>query len=133
MDEAVAQFLSTGTVVLAGVCIVGSFFIRRIVETAVPSVRQTADENSPKTSYPNALSRWWNQVILYSIPVIVGCLVGLIQVEFIFGSQINTLSGRVFYGMVVGFFSGFLYKIFRRALASKAGIELPSTPPLPPG
>jgi hypothetical protein len=121
MDQAIQQFLQTGTLVLAFAVFIATFFVRRIVETAVPNLAKKTD----KGNYSSKFAMWWNQVILYAIPVTIGALIGLMNIPFLFGDQIQTMGGRCFFGAVVGWFSSFMYKIFRRVLAKNVDVEEP--------
>jgi hypothetical protein len=125
MDEAITQLLNIGTAVFAVAIVVVTFFIRRGIETAWPSLRKKADENAPNVSYSTTASRWYQQVLLYAIPVVVGVGLGLLDVPLLVPEDLRTLGGRIFYGMVSGWFSSATYKVIKR-LFSQKGIELPS-------
>lgn len=129
MDQIVQQLLSTGTVVLACAVFIATFFVRRIVETAVPKLAKKADENEKGATYETAFARWWNQVILYAIPVVFGALVGIANIPYVFGEEITTMPGRCLYGGVVGWFASFFYKLLRKALVKHVGVEEPEAPP----
>lgn len=123
MDQAIQQFLQTGTLVLAFAVFIATFFVRRIVETAVPKLAKKSDENEKGATYESAFARWWNQVILYAIPVILGSVSGLINMPFIFGENIETTAGRCFFGAVVGWLSSFFYKVFRKLMVKHIDVE----------
>jgi hypothetical protein len=125
MDEAISQLLNVGTAIFAVSIVVVTFFIRRGIETAWPSLRKKADENSPSVTYSTAAARWYQQVFLYAIPVLVGLGLGLLDVPFLVPEDLRTLGGRIFYGMVSGWFSSATYKVIKRLFAQR-GIELPS-------
>lgn len=134
MDNAVDLLLRQGTVALAVVVVIGTFFVRRIVETAVPSIKQKAHENSPEVTYPTKLSEWWNKVILYSVPPGLGGLLGIFSIPFIFSpTDFTTMGGRIIFGVGVGWFSSFIYKVLKKMISKTTGVELPSgsTPPPP--
>lgn len=128
MDEAISNFLQYGTLILACAVYIITFLIRRITETAIPSIKKQADANDPKLSYKTAFSRWWNEVILYVLPIIVGCLFGLVKAPFMFGDDVKTVSGRIIVGGVIGWLSSFLYKVVKKLLVSKTGIDASSLP-----
>lgn len=129
MDQALNYFLRPGTLALAFAVYILTFFVRSAIETAFPILAKQADENEMKITYTTSFSRWYNQVILYAIPVIVGISIGVLDIPFIFGSDIKTLIGRCFFGGVVGWFSSFFYKVFKRAVAKSTGINVDSIPP----
>jgi hypothetical protein len=132
MDSAIEQLLSLGTMVFAVSIVIATFFIRRVVETKWPALRKKADENAPVITYSTPFARWYQTVILYAIPVVVGGLLGLLKITYFFPADIVTPGGRLFYGGVVGWFSSAIYKVVKKALASK-GVELPgSLVPGPP-
>ena len=142
MDEAVSHLLSTGAMILGMLTFIGTFLLRRIVETAVPSAKKKADANEAGITYMTGFSRWWNEVILYALPAIVGACIGIANIEMIFTEVgFNSLSGRVVFGGVVGFFSGFIYKVVRKILKKTTGVDFAperggsiaaSAPPPPP-
>jgi hypothetical protein len=135
MDQAVNQFFTAGTAVLALSVVIFTFFIRRIVETAVPSVKKAADENQPAVTYKTQFARWWNQVILYAIPVVVGAGIGLLHVPYLFSVEGigDSASSRVFFGGVVGWLSSYVYKIIRMTLKKKTGIDIQPSASIMPG
>lgn len=117
MEQAATKLMSMSSVYLAIAVVIITFFIRRIVETALPSARDT----DPQTNF----GKWWQGVILYALPVGFGALLavgdafsGLNVVE---GGQ--TMGGQIIYGGIVGWFSGFLYKVFRKTLRKRTGID----------
>ncbi len=127
MDGVVSQFLSKGTAIIAIVVVIAGFFIKRIVEMVWPNLRPVANEMSSKPMYKNKASLWWNQIGLYALPVLIGMLFGfLVKEEFLFGSDIKTTSGRVFYAGCVGWFADFLYEVVQKALLKSTGVSLPN-------
>lgn len=132
MDQALSQLLNLGTAVFAVAIVVATFFIRRGIETAWPSLRKKADENAPATTYSTTAARWYQQLGLYTIPVVVGMGLGIVDIPFLFPEGLRTLGGRVFFGAVTGWLSSAVYKVVRRVAAQKVGIELPSVSSFPP-
>lgn len=143
MEDVVSQFLSKGTAIIAITVVILVFFTKRIVEMVWPKLRPLANEMDQKPMYTNKAALWWNQIGLYALPVVIGALLGLfINEPFIFGEDIKTTSGRVFYAGVVGWFADFLYEVVQKVLQQKTGVSLPNpdertpsvspTPP-PPG
>lgn len=125
MDEAVKLLLSAGALILGLTTFIGTFIVRRIVETAVPSARKQVDANAPGTTYLTTFSRWWNEVILYALPAVVGGICGMVNLGEALGSDTGTsVWGRLFFGAVVGFFSGFIYKVARKLLKKTTGVDL---------
>jgi hypothetical protein len=128
MDDALNHLMSIGAVMLAMVSVIGTFLIRRIVETASPGLRKLTDANDPGLTYGSTGARWWNEVALYALPPAVGGLISLSNIPYIFGDLgIETTGGRVIFGIVTGFFSGFLYKVFRKGAKRVTGVDIEPT------
>jgi len=144
MEEAISQFFTggsrpsnaalAGTAVLALSIVIVTFFVRRIVETAVPTAKKQNDENHPGITYMTTFARWWNSVILYAIPVVVGGAIGWAHVPYLFSVEgLDTVSSRIFFGGVVGWLSSFFYKVIRMTLKKKTGVDINPTPSVMPG
>lgn len=118
----ISSFVTLGTGALGVVIVIITGLIRKVVETAVPTIKQKAHEDAKEATYGNALSRWYNKVIVYYIPAVVGGLIGIANVPFLFG-DLKTIGGRVFFGVIIGWFSRDIYK-FVRALLKKQGVEI---------
>jgi hypothetical protein len=124
MDDALTQLMHTGTVVFGVAVVVITFFIRRLVETSFPSVGKKADENHPDTTYLTTFARYWNQVILYILPPLVGILIGLFDIPYLHGDEgPSTMGGRIFAGIFVGGMSAMVYKTVKK----RWGIDLDQT------
>lgn len=120
---------SPGTLIVSMVCVIGTFFVRQVVETAVPNLKKASDENDlSKATYPTQFARWWNKVILHALPVTIGGLCGLAPSEWLF-PEVDTPGARVMVGIVLGWFSTFTYKVIRKIIEQKAGVEIKSGPP----
>ncbi len=134
MDQILDQFLNVGTIVLAVSVVILTFVVRRVVETAMPSLKKQADENAPQVTYATTLARWYQQLILYIIPVVVGGVIGWCNVPYFFNAEeLTTTGSRVFFGGVVGWFSSFIYKAVRMALRKKVGIDIDPSSSMIPG
>ena len=96
-------------------CYVLTLVIRRIVETAKPTLRIKP--------YAFTFSRWWNQVILYVLPILLGSLgaIGL-RGTTVMPEGVESFKAAVVYGMVLGSMSSMLYKILRMLIMKKAGV-----------
>lgn len=133
MDEVVSQLLSYKTVILMVAVTIGTFFTRRVVETAAPTLKQVASEMDRAPMYPNQWAVWWNGVIIYLIPVILGAVLAL-SVKDLVVLDFASKSGLAMYGSTCGWFSATGYKILRKVLQARVGVELPggTDPPPPP-
>lgn len=136
--DIVSLFTRPGTYVLGISIFIATFFFRKIVETLVPRLKKQADENAPGVTYLTATARWWNDVFLHLLPVLAGAVSGIMRSEFFFAG-IGDKGGRVLFGIVVGWFSSFLYKLLQRVIQQRLGVNISpdadSTrpPPLPTG
>lgn len=126
--DIIALLTRPGTYVLGIAIFILVFFIKRVVEGALPRLKKQHDENSPKVTYLTTGARWWNEVILYLLPVLLGALAGAFLKSDFFFDAIGDKGGRIGFGGGVGWFSGFLYKLLKKLIWQKFGLELtPST------
>ena len=132
MDQALDQLEQTSTIIFGACIVLLTFFIRRLVETTFPSLRKKADENAPMAIYEHTMSRYWNQVILYALPSILGSLIALFNIPYLYGDPgPKTLGGRVFMGIFVGGASAFVYKAVKKrwGIDLNTGLKPSSFPP----
>lgn len=115
-----SQIMRPGTFAMAVAVFIATFFTRRVVELLVPLLKHPKDA----AKYSSKLSLWWNGVILYAIPVVFGGLFSLSKSVWLFG-EIDTFGSKMMFGAGVGWFASFLYKIFRKLILQKTGVELP--------
>lgn len=117
-----------GTFTLGLSVAIVTFFIRRIVENRWPSLKKLVDANVPGLTYATPMSRWWNEVILYLIPVVLGCALSFTHDPFLFGS-ITSPFVQFMVGGGVAWFAGTIYKIIRKVLSAKFGVSESLMPP----
>lgn len=127
MEEITSQVLRPGTFAVAVAVVVFTFFIRRVVETVRPELKKQADANAKEITYLTPLARWWNTVILYAIPVVLGAGTALIGSDFIHG-DIKDVGGRLLFQGGVGWFASFMYKILRKLILQKTGVDIQPGP-----
>lgn len=137
MDEFITHMLSMQSVYLMTAIIGTTWIIRRVAETAFPALRKNADANHPDVTYATAWSRWWNEVILYLIPMGVGLSSAVNRIAIFHGDDavFEGIASRAVYGFVLAFMSGTLYKVLNKAFKARTGMNLPgaaSSPPPPP-
>lgn len=133
MEEITTQILRPGTFAVAVAVVVLTFFIRRIVETAHPIWKKGVNENAPGATYLTRMAMWWNTVILYAIPVLLGASTAFMNSEFLHGG-ISDFGGRLLFQGGVGWFASFLYKVLRKVILNKTGVDIkPSSFPPPAG
>ncbi|MFA5202888.1 MAG: hypothetical protein WC708_00530 [Lentisphaeria bacterium] len=121
--DIIGLFTRPGTYILGVGIFIVVFMIRKIVESAWPKLKKQADANDPKLTYLTSMARWWNEVILYLLPVILGSFCGLIKSDFLFAG-IGVKGGKIIFGAVVGWFASFLYKLLRRVIKQKTGVDI---------
>lgn len=130
MDQFYEQLLYRETIYLAFIVVIGTFFIRRIVETAVPSCRDKAN-GKLGSEYQTKFGLWWNSVVLYSIPVILGAFVAWVAFGTYTPENIKSSSSALVWGAVIGWCSSFIYKVVRKFLKKKTGVDLTPGPAEP--
>lgn len=121
MDEALTNFIGWHTLIFGLACWILTFFTRRITETAVPTLKKAVDANKEGVTYKTTFARWWNEVILYGLPVFWGGLSATLA-RYPFPEAPLSFSARLFFGIVVGFFSGFIYKVLKKIILKKFDI-----------
>ena len=119
--DILALLTRPGTYVLGIAVYVLTFFTRKVVEILWPSLKKQADANSPGITYLTTASRWWNEVILYAIPVAYGAAACIFQSQFLFEGIDG--GAQFMYGAGVGWFSSFLYKALRKAIKNKVDLK----------
>lgn len=109
------------------VCIIGvccyflALITRRIFEAGFVCLKATGDPAKP---YKTTMSRWWNEVILYTLPVIYGNVVCLLLYKTtFFPDGYQSWQAAMVLGTATGFMSGFLYKVAKRLILRDAGVE----------
>lgn len=122
MENALTNFLGWHTLIFGLMCWILTFLTRRIVETAMPHLKKSADANHGDITYKTTFARWWGEVILYILPVAWGSLAASVATMYPFPEGLTSLSARLFFGIVVGFFSGFIYKVTKKVVLKKFDI-----------
>jgi len=121
MDDLMKMIFRPGTLVLAIAIYASTHIFRRIVETARPGLKRQATEMDKAAMYGSKMAMWWNEVVLYAMPVIAGAGFAFWPSEFLFGAELAT-KDRAMLACGVGWFSGTVYKAIRKALMAKAGL-----------
>jgi hypothetical protein len=122
MDQALTNFISWHTLVFGLACWILTFLSRRITETALPHLKKQVDANQEGATYKTTFARWWNEVLLYVLPVAWGGLSASLATFYPFPEGVSSFSARLFFGIVTGFFSGFIYKILKKIILKKFDI-----------
>jgi hypothetical protein len=134
LQDLTSLILRPGTFAISVAVVILTFFAKRIVELALPQWKATTvltDTPSPDPkellkahTYKSRPAMWWNEVILYAIPVTFGALIGLMRSEFLHGPANAELGARIMWSAGVGWFSSFFYTILRRVLLQKTGVDI---------
>jgi len=122
MEQITSQVLRPGTFAVGVAVVILTFFIRRIVETVWPVLKKQAGGNEPGPTYLTRFSMWWNTVILYAIPVVLGASAAFIHSDFLHG-DIKDFGGRLLFQAGVGWFSSFMYKVLRKVILNRTGVD----------
>lgn len=122
--DIIALLTRSGTYTLSLAVFIITWIVRKTVENIWPNLQKQGDANAAKITYCTRMSRWWNEVLLYIIPVAIGGLFGLcVNSTFLFG-DINQMSTKVTLGGVVGWLASFMYKVLRKVVKQRLGVDI---------
>jgi len=127
MEEITSQILRPGTFAVAVAVVILTFFIRRIIEMQWPHLKKNEDKDTGKVSYTTKFAMWWNSVILYAIPVLLGASTAFFSSTFLHGG-ITDMGGRLLFQGGVGWFASFMYKVLRKVILKKTGVDIQPGP-----
>lgn len=68
-------------------------------------------------------SLFWRDVFLPIAPIVNGALFGYFIKSFPYPPVINDISSRVLFGLVAGMFSGVIYRMLKKFILARTGIE----------
>lgn len=80
-------------------------------------VRNFIDYNLNKYKFAKYKKLFYD-VILPSFPIGAGTLIAYLATKYPYPPEVTGASGRIFFGMVAGLFSGFVYRLFKSLLLS---------------
>jgi len=127
MEEITSQILRPGTFAVAVAVVILTFFLRRIIETVWPVLQKGSEPNEKGLTYLTPMAMWWNTVILYAIPVLLGAGAACINSDFLHG-DIKDFGGRLLFQAGVGWFASFMYKVLRKVILKKTGVDIQPGP-----
>ena len=122
MDALLKNLSIPGVIALAVMVVICVFFTRRITELTWPHLKK-------KNPYVTRFAQWYNQVILYAIPLAYGALFAAIPSKFLFG-DVEGYFSKLFAACTVAWFSGFLYKVFKKLILKNydVDVKIPESP-----
>jgi hypothetical protein len=109
MDQMLSTLFSWQFLILSFGLYAITTVIRRIVEFVLDNPKVPASKTS----------KLWTELLLPVGPILNGALVGWLVKSFPYPEGISSTSGRVFFGLVAGFFSAKMYRILKSFIKSK--------------
>lgn len=67
---------------------------------------------------------YWSEIVLPILPPVLGALIALVAVSYPYPEIVKTAGVRVFYGLGMGFFSGWAYRVFKSVLKKLTGVDV---------
>ena len=123
MDNILQALLSWQFVLFALAISAFTFVAKQIVEFAI-------DNPSSPTGNMSKNGRFWTQLVLPILPVVLGGSAGYLAKMYPFPDGISSGSARIAFGLVAGLLSGLVYRVIRGTLANKlAGLVDPTDKP----
>lgn len=92
-----------------------TFVVRKIAEYAL-------DNPKIPTGKMTKTSRLWKELILPILPVLMGPFAGFLAKQYPYPEGLQTVSGRLIFGLVAGLLSGLVYRVINSFLTSKLSI-----------
>ncbi len=112
-----------GTLTIAVAVVILTFFTRKIVESIRPNLKKRANEMQAAPMYASATGMWWNEVILYAIPVLYGAAFAFVKSSFLH-HDVMDFGGKLAFCGGIGWFSSLLYKGVRKVILQKTGVDI---------
>lgn len=88
--------------------------IRRLVDFALANWDKSRSKNKGK---------FWNDVVLPSLPGLLGALLGGLFKQYPYPPGITSLSARIVFGLAAGLLCGVVYRVVRSFITTKATTE----------
>jgi hypothetical protein len=124
MEDLTTIIFGWHTIGIALIAYICTAVTRRIVETQWPVLKKQADELASLATYASNVAKWYQQVVLYLMPLVYGSLTGLAAKSYPWPNGIHGWSSRVALGVICGFFSGYVYKLVTRMFGQKVGLDV---------
>lgn len=119
------DILTWQTLVFTLAIFIFSLLIRRMLEAAFPTLTDATPMNFSQ--------RFWEEVLLPSLPVLVGALFALLVKNWPYPKAMIPTGPRVIYGVVCGFFSTWAYRVLKAILTQKFSVDLDAQIAATPG
>lgn len=115
------------------------FVIRRVVEYGMENWWPLKNWNAA-----NKEAKLWRSLILPILPIVLGQVGALVAKNYPYPEGFSSTSGRIVFGLVAGFTSGLVVRVFRSFLSDKVSefknniqyrmnnLTPPAPPPAPP-
>jgi len=82
-------------------------FIRRLVEFIMDTAKVNKDV------------KWWRDLVLPALPIVLGQGIALLVVSYPYPAEFTSIGGRWIFGLVAGFSSGFVVRMYKSLLSGK--------------
>lgn len=125
MDNLLAEFSLLGVCSLAVAIVVISSLVRKALELIWPWLAKTEVTSATQkvADYTNQVARFYNELGLYVLPYVIGSLIAIGKITFVFGA-IDTYGGRWIFAMLVATFSALFYKSIKKAIPGLLGVQV---------
>jgi hypothetical protein len=125
MNNLLAEFSLLGVCALAVAIVVLSALVRKTLELIWPwlSKVEVVSKQQRVAEYHNQVARFYNELGLYVLPYVIGSLIAIGKITFVFGS-IETYAGRWIFSMLVATFSALFYKSIKKAIPGLLGVQV---------
>ena len=126
MESSISEFVTTHFVsflVFSMMVYITSAAVRKLVETCHPKI---CEEELRR-------AKIWRELCLPTLPVLLGIVFALLCANFPSHEDFkHEWAGRVLYGVFLGFFSGWVYRILKVIVQRKWEVDLSLTVEEPP-
>ena len=110
--DLIAIFFTWNFIILSLAIAAAVFVVRKIIEFVILD-----NPNMPG----NRSSKFWTQLFLPTLPIFVGLMLGFVK-SYPYPDGINSLSGRIAFGIVAGLLSTTVYRVLYGLLKDKVSI-----------
>jgi hypothetical protein len=112
MDNMLQALLSWQFVLFCLAVAAVSFVVRKIGEFVL-------DHPNIPTGNLSKSDRFWKELFLPVLPVLMGPLGAVLAAQYPYPDGLETVSGRLVFGLVAGLLSGLMYRLINSLITSK--------------